>query len=215
MRDHQRAVMVCLLFFPLFSSSAVGQKVDNVVDSAQSPAVLHEPHTSVTDKPTRQFTPEELSEPRFGPFGLSTKEADKLRPPRPTPNLPTDATSVQLVKRLQARWAALIASDFDRAYTFETPEFRAKTDAKTFHAQFGPFVTWHGIEPIAVQYPTPDTAMLSFLLDYSFPVDGTDHLTRTERFAQERWIRRDGEWWHQSQSVTIPGMAPENSSQKP
>ena len=147
-------------------------------------------------------------EPVFGPSAETSVEMGKrVRAMRPQPNVPTDPVSVALLDRVQAYWAALVEKNFDAAYQYQTPEYREQHSAKDFAKSFGPYAIWYGIEPIKIDYTNDSVAIVGFLLDHSIIDLSLDQPIRFERYIKETWVREGGEWWHQRQSVKMPGMA--------
>ncbi|MBK1647370.1 hypothetical protein CKO36_01865 [Rhabdochromatium marinum] len=147
-------------------------------------------------------------EPVFGPSAETSVEmGERVQAMRPQPNVPTDPVSAALLDRVQAYWAALVEKDFDAAYQYQTPEYRKEHSAKEFAKSFGPYATWYGIEPIKIDYTNDSVAIVGFLLDHSIIDMSLDQPIRFERYIKETWVREGGEWWHQRQSVKMPGMA--------
>lgn len=153
----------------------------------------------------------------FGPSGLTAAEmAEKVKASIPEPDLPKDARSLALVERVKNRWRALIDQDFDAAYPFEHPEYRANHTEKEFANQFGSAVVWHAIKPLQIDYQDGNVAKVGLILDHSFthiPLGGKT--IRSENYVTEIWTYDGGEWWHKSQSVNIPGMAQDSTGQMP
>lgn len=101
-----------------------------------------------------------------------------------------------LTARAEARWAALIAADFVRAYAFETPVYREANTARMFMSRFGGAVGWTGARVMEV---TPDAsgeaASVRVMISYQ-AMDAVGGTIQGERPVDERWIRIGGEWWH-------------------
>lgn len=154
------------------------------------------------------------AEPVFGPVGLTAGEmAEMTASSKPVPNVPTDPVSASIIERVNARWTALSKRDFSTAYSFETPAYRAARSAEDFSGQFGPYAVWHGIEPLGISYVDDAVADVTFLLDVTVTDMQTDKQVRLKQFVKERWVHEAEEWWHQSQSVNISGMAQDDTSQ--
>lgn len=102
----------------------------------------------------------------------------------------------RLAERVEARWAALAAGDFTKAYGYETPGYRDTVTPQQFQAQFGSAVQWHGAEVRHLEVAdTGDRAEVEVLLDYevSSPIGNT---YSNRRPLNERWIASDGDWWY-------------------
>jgi hypothetical protein len=118
--------------------------------------------------------------------------------------LPEDPRSKALIERVEARWAALRKRDFDRAYTFEAPTFRAAIDVDQYANKFGPFVTWHSAEVTRLQYEDEHQASIGVVTDHSFIAPTTEEPIRNRSLSWERWIEEDKEWWHQPNWAKLP-----------
>lgn len=96
-------------------------------------------------------------------------------------------------ERSEARWDALIKRDFDKAWEYTQPAYRALVGQKDYYKRFGGAGQWKGVQIHEVtcepercaSTPAPDQHPQRAAL--SRP--GTDRLHRRGR------VRADGEWW--------------------
>lgn len=96
-------------------------------------------------------------------------------------------------QRAQARWAALIAADWDKAYGYMAPSYRALIERKRFASQFGGGVSWEGVEVLAVSCQEDRcTARIKILYR---PVLGARSGEPASTHFNENWVREDGQWW--------------------
>lgn len=100
----------------------------------------------------------------------------------------------QLAERAQQRWQALIEGNFDRAYEFETPGYRAVYSKKVFQNRFGGSVRWHSAEVREVSIDG-DRAQVRMLIGYQTLTPQGETIDG-ERPIWERWQLVDGEWWY-------------------
>lgn len=100
--------------------------------------------------------------------------------------------------RAEARWQALIAGDFDKAYEFETPAYRQVYNAKQYRARFGSGLRWQQAKVVTVDLKSPEVAMVTLEIDYSFHVAGTGMMDN-KGSVTETWLWVEGQWWHQVQ----------------
>ena len=99
-------------------------------------------------------------------------------------------------ERAQARWDALVKRDFDRAWTYTDPAFRARVPQADYKARFGAGGAWKEAkvtnvtcEPerclarvrVTTQNLVPNFAQAIPLLASEF---------------EEAWVRQDGNWWY-------------------
>lgn len=163
--------------------------------------------------------PDPSQAPPAAPSGQAAAALEEAPPRRSTehaagpyeaparPPLPDDADSMELRGRVEARWAALIAGDFGKAYTFETPEYRAGFSADQFRAGFGPNVKWHLATVQGLVYDRGVNATVQLLMDYSFFTPWGDEPMRANAVLRESWVKVDGAWWHKPLQLKL-GMPP-------
>jgi hypothetical protein len=114
------------------------------------------------------------------------------------------ADAEKLRERVSARWEALIDRDFDRAYKFQTPEYREGTSVSDYGFRMGrSTVRWHLAALKQVRYHTPTEAEALVDLDYSFALPGTDQIARTQGQFSDWWVYREGVWWHHESGDAI------------
>ena len=95
-------------------------------------------------------------------------------------------------ERALARWEALIAGDWDTAYTFETPGYRAFYTVWNMRDSYGGAVTWKGIKLLRTE-DVSSTAKVTLELTSSFEDGGLEMLIPVA--ISEQWLKKDGEWW--------------------
>jgi len=96
-------------------------------------------------------------------------------------------------QRAQARWAALIAGDWDKAYSFMAPSYRSLVEQKRFASQFGGGVVWESVEIAAVSCKDDQcTARVKIVFR---PVLAARSREPASTYFDETWVREDGQWW--------------------
>ena len=103
-----------------------------------------------------------------------------------------------LVGRVQARWDAVIARDFEKAYAFETPAYRSDHSAQDYAGQFGNLARWHVAKVRELRYNQPEAVEVVVNLDYSFNLPGVSRPVRTQLDILETWVHTDQEWWRRT-----------------
>ena len=111
----------------------------------------------------------------------------------------------ELRERVQARWDAVIKGDLDRAYGFETPEYRKAYTEQEYKEEFGRRVRWHVATLKDLRYDQPDEVEAIIMLDYSFALPGGDQMARTTGQFTERWVYSDDQWWRRHARHTLGG----------
>ena len=101
-------------------------------------------------------------------------------------------TAEQIVaERAQARWDALLAGDFETAYSFATPSYRDLVDAIRFQQGLGGHASWLGAKVREVTC-REDVCEAMVRLKYRSPLPPRMEF---ETDDIERWLSEDGEWW--------------------
>lgn len=102
-----------------------------------------------------------------------------------------------LKQRAEARWAALIDGDFDRAYMFTTPEYRSVVSAQQYRGKYGRVVDWRVAHVKEVSYDDPAVATVAVELAYRVALPGTGgKVVETQSLLSEKWIYKHREWWY-------------------
>ena len=110
----------------------------------------------------------------------------------------TEQVQSQLAARVLARWDALIAGNFDKAYEFETPAYRSVFSIQQYRGRFGSAVGWKSARILSTKYDENHTVAVSVAVDYEALVSGAGNV-RSVREMPEKWLYSDGEWWYISQ----------------
>ncbi|MFO7640901.1 MAG: hypothetical protein R6X17_06450 [Candidatus Competibacteraceae bacterium] len=109
----------------------------------------------------------------------------------------TETAEKALRARVEARWQALVARDFARAYEFQPPSYRALHTVREYASDFGRDVGWKGVRIQEIEYDeTSEAATVLLVLDYQFFSVARGDLLDMERYLGERWVKEDGEWWY-------------------
>jgi hypothetical protein len=116
--------------------------------------------------------------------------------------LPKEA---ELRERVQARWDAVIKGEIDKAYGFETPEYRKAHAEEDYRAAIGRRVTWHVATLKDLRYDRTDAAEAIIALDYSFALPGSDEMARTTSIISDRWVYSEDQWWRQDTQRPLGG----------
>lgn len=96
--------------------------------------------------------------------------------------------------RAEARWAALIAEDFDTAWTFTQPGYRAVVKQRDYGKRFGGGAEWAAAK---VERVTCQPERCSVRLHLSVKVltpPFRNHVISS--YITEDWVREDGQWWY-------------------
>jgi len=100
----------------------------------------------------------------------------------------------QATQRANARWQALVASQFDLAYSYNTPGFRALVTPETYRGRIGSAVKWVSAEVSKVNCPQADKCDVQIKLNYK-PILGGRAGDTYATYLDESWLLEDGQWW--------------------
>lgn len=100
----------------------------------------------------------------------------------------------QVRLRATERWSAMIAKDINRAYTFNTPGYRAVVKPEVFSNRFGSAVTWVGSEVIAVECAESTKCVAKIRIDFK-PLLSARSNGKMNTHIDETWLLEDGQWW--------------------
>ncbi|MDS4028025.1 MAG: hypothetical protein RKO25_13700 [Candidatus Contendobacter sp.] len=117
----------------------------------------------------------------------------------PQPSLVTEAEETQLKERVLARWQALIRGDFEAAYQFETPAYRAVYTPSQFRYRFGNQIRWRMANITDIHYdddPIVARVRVEVAYRYANPEKGREMLDMIQG-VNEVWLRKEGQWWRQ------------------
>jgi len=105
------------------------------------------------------------------------------------------APEERVAERALERRQALIQGDFEKAYDYLSPGYRANTSLRQYQGQFGGAVAWTDAEVREVRCEREDVCTATVLLSYKVSVPGfRDREGR--RPLREQWIRSQRAWWY-------------------
>jgi hypothetical protein len=107
-----------------------------------------------------------------------------------------------LEQRVRDRWHALEARDFEKAWEYTSPNYRAIFSKQLYVKKFSYAVEWELTEVEIVNYDS-DAAVASVVVRVmSKPTKQTSSasvaLGATPSNLRERWIFAEGQWWFSS-----------------
>ena len=108
-----------------------------------------------------------------------------------------ESTRDSVEVRAQARWDALLAGDFETAYSYYSPGYRSTTSVVDYAVGIKlRRVRWTSAEYLE-QDCSENTCTVRFRVGYSVnsPVPGVDKFDGSN-FQTEKWVKTDGQWWY-------------------
>jgi len=107
-----------------------------------------------------------------------------------------EAQKAALKERVMAKWEAMIRRDFEAAYSFTSPSYRALYPLNVFKSKFGNKVAWRRIEVINMDFKGEDAAMVGINLYVGYHPPQSEQTLEMKTYIQEPWVRVDGQWWY-------------------
>ena len=117
-------------------------------------------------------------------------------PKAPEPNFAPISSPQQVAvrDRATARWQALTAGDFAKAYSFTAPSIRAATTEEAYLARYEKKPQWHGAEVLAVTCATPASCVARVRMDVKISLPRTK-MDKITTHGDEAWVFEGGQWW--------------------
>ena len=100
----------------------------------------------------------------------------------------------QVQQRATARWQALLAGQYDKAYTYLTPGYRAIVTPEKYRGRIGSAVKWVDAKVNTVSCKESDKCDVQIQLDFQ-PVMSNRKMASYSTYPQESWVFEDGQWW--------------------
>lgn len=97
-------------------------------------------------------------------------------------------------QRATEHWQALVAGEFNRAYTYIIPSFRAVVSADRYRSRFGTAVTWVGNEVLDVNCPEADRCVARSRIDFKPTISRKKDMILAT-YVDETWLFQEGQWW--------------------
>lgn len=98
--------------------------------------------------------------------------------------------------RAQAWADALMAGDFETAYSFTSPNYRQYASAGRYHAEIAGSNWWTSIEVKSVTC-SEDVCDVRYMVDYTTiaMTGGRSGRVSNRRPLDYKWVAQDGRWW--------------------
>ncbi len=100
----------------------------------------------------------------------------------------------QVRQRATERWQALVKGEFSRAYSYNTPGYRAVISPDAYRARFGTAITWLGSEIVDLRCPETTRCDARLRIDYR-PLLSRKFGDKMSTHVEETWLLEDGQWW--------------------
>jgi hypothetical protein len=108
-----------------------------------------------------------------------------------------DGEPESLEARAQARWNAMVETDFARAWSFYTPGFREQIDQETYVRDMKQRpVEWLEASVLESSCESENKCRVQVSVRYQAQAPGVRSNMEVRREVEDEWIRLDGQWWY-------------------
>ncbi len=105
-----------------------------------------------------------------------------------------DSPEERVRARAQARWDALLAGDFEKAYAFLSPGSRGVVSLPQFRNSIGAAASWKSAKVHGVTCQQADRCKVTMLVNYT-PLLPRPRVGNIETSIDETWLLEQGQWW--------------------
>ena len=102
------------------------------------------------------------------------------------------APEQQVQKRAEQRWQALKDAQWDKAYAFVSPSFRATTSAERYRERFVGVPKWTEVKVLNVACE-PEKCIATIRIEALY--GDRSGLKTLSTDMPETWLLEDGQWW--------------------
>ncbi|EHL24493.1 hypothetical protein KYG_02447 [Acidovorax sp. NO-1] len=104
-------------------------------------------------------------------------------------------TPEEIVKaRAEARWKAMVAHDFKRAYGYLAPSYRAVSSFERYNEKLNGGAAWAKVEVARVRCENAEKCTASVRIE-SKPIGVMNFKGNIITGVDETWLLEDGKWW--------------------
>ncbi|WP_051236195.1 hypothetical protein [Ottowia thiooxydans] len=97
--------------------------------------------------------------------------------------------------RAEARWDSLVKRDFDKAYSYAQPGFRAVVTPEAYKQRFGSAGSWKGAQ---IHEATCEAARCTVRVRLTTAINiprFSQTIPEVVGYHSEVWVRDGGQWW--------------------
>ena len=111
-----------------------------------------------------------------------------------------ESVRAELLERVESRWEALVARDWNRAYAYTSPAYRSVFSPELYRQKFSYQVEWELTSVEFLNYDRRAAVASVAVRVMSRSVKQTSvasaALGSVPSNLVEQWILRDGQWWY-------------------
>ncbi|MGR9106203.1 MAG: hypothetical protein ACU843_04650 [Gammaproteobacteria bacterium] len=116
---------------------------------------------------------------------------------KPDQPLTEEAEKDLLKSRVLARWNAMIAEDYDKAYEFTTPSYRRTYSKSHFFGQYGGQISRDGVTVRDIVFEDPEHKTAKVVINLDFTAEGATPgtLFHNTSYLEDTWVKEEDQWW--------------------
>ncbi|MCB1915074.1 MAG: hypothetical protein KDG52_05090 [Rhodocyclaceae bacterium] len=108
---------------------------------------------------------------------------------------PPPTTEERVGERARTRWEALVAQDWEKAYSFASPAYRSAIDLNGFKSRHsGGAVVWQGVKGVSSEC---GDEICDVQVEVAFEPAVQKGFKGLSTTVNEKWLLEDGQWWIQ------------------
>jgi len=102
-----------------------------------------------------------------------------------------------LRRKVQEYWSCKIKGEWDKCYTYESPNYREKVNLVGYINQWGRFpMKWEGFDILEI-WTSGEEGYVKLNTRYQYLMPKTNK-PAFERVVEEKWIKKDNQWYRYS-----------------
>ena len=122
----------------------------------------------------------------------------------------------QAQARAEARWAALMKGDFERAWTYADEATRTQTPQGMYKDRFGSSGAWKDASVYKVTCQPERCLVRIVLVTQNLVPNFASAIPTLKTSFDEEWVREDGQWWYRGlQTSRVGSIEPEPAPAAP
>ena len=111
-------------------------------------------------------------------------------------SLSTKTTEQEVAELAQQRWDLLVNGDFDKAYQFTQPGYRALASVDDYKKRFGGAGRWKAAKVLGATCEADRCSVRIHLTTINRVPGFTRSLPELSTHFDEVWLRDEGRWWY-------------------
>jgi hypothetical protein len=112
------------------------------------------------------------------------------------PQIIKEEEEVVLRRRVQEYWSFRVKGEWDKSYTYESPDYRENVNLVRYINQNGRFlIKWVGFNILEI-WASGEEGYAKLNIEYQYLIPQARGKGVSRRTVEEKWIKKDGNWYH-------------------